>query len=155
MLNPENSLKQLRKGIDFIGVSVCCYCHDDNGRVLLTKRSLQARDEHGKWDLVGGGVEFGGTIDGTIPKEVKEEVCAEVLKREFLGYRDVHRHMNGQHTHWVALDFKVLIDPGQVKNGEPHKFDEVKWFKLNELPPETELHSQLPLFIKKYYNQLN
>ena len=25
-------------------------------------------------------------------------------------------------THWVALDFKVKVDRGKARNGEPHKF---------------------------------
>jgi hypothetical protein len=44
---------------------------------------------------------------------------------EFLGFRDVHRENNGEKTHWIALDFKVLVDPKNAAVGEPHKFDKV------------------------------
>lgn len=36
--------------------------------------------------------------------------------------------------------------------GEPHKFTEVAWFKLNNLPKP--LHSQFPDFIKRYKDKL-
>jgi 8-oxo-dGTP diphosphatase len=62
-------------------------------------------------------------------EKCKEEYCADVLEYEFLGYRDVHREHEGNRIHWLALDFKVLVDPAQVKNGEPHKFDAVEWFQ--------------------------
>jgi hypothetical protein len=60
----------------------------------------------------------------------------------------VHRKNRGLKTHWVALDFRVLVDRNKVKNGEPHKFDEICWFKINKLPKK--LHSQVPLSLKKY-----
>jgi hypothetical protein len=76
----------------------------------------------------------------------------DIISKEFLGFRDVHRTHNGKKTYWIALDFKVLIDPRQAKNGEPHKFDEVKWFPLDSLP--SPLHSQFPTFLQKYKIQL-
>ena len=75
-----------------------------------------------------------------------------ILDFEFLGFRDVHRIHEGNPTHWIALDFKVLVNKNKFENGEPHKFDEVKWFKYNELP--TPLHSQLPNFLEKYKDKL-
>lgn len=138
----------IRKGIDCVGVTVVYLCHDGNGKILLAKRSNNARDEHGAWDIGGGGLDLHDTVENTLKKEIGEEYCARILNYEFLGYRDVHRVYNGNKTHWIALDFKVLIDPNSVKNGEPHKFEEVKWFDVNNLP--TPLHSQLPTFFRKY-----
>ena len=71
---------------------------------------------------------------------------------EFLGYRDVHRENNGVKTHWIALDFKVLVNKDQARNCEPHKFEEVKWFKLEEFP--SPLHSQLPIALEMYEGRL-
>jgi len=141
----------MQKGIDFIGVGVVYYCHD--GNVILAKRSNNCKDEHGNWDIGGGGLEFGEDVIIGMKREIKEEYGTDVLDFEFLGFRDVHRIFNGIKTHWVALDFKVLVDKKQVKNGEPHKFDDVKWFKHNEFPSPT--HSQLPEFLNKYKNKLN
>ncbi len=142
----------MRKGYDYPGVAIVFYCHDGNGNFVMSKRSLQARDENGRWDIGGGGLEFGDTVEQTLRNEIKQEYCAEVLKFEFLGYRDVHREHEGQATHWIALDFKVLIDPVQVKNGEPNKFEEVKFFRLESLPEN--IHSQLPNFLQIYKDLL-
>ena len=140
------------KGEDFTGISIIYFCHDGKGNFLFNKRSKNCRDENGKWDCGGGALEFGDTIEDTLKKEVKEEYCADVINYEFLGYRDVHRQINNKKTHWVALDFKVRVDKEKVKNGEPHKFDEIKWFKINELP--TPLHSQLSYALELYKNKL-
>jgi len=143
----------MQKGVDYVAVGVVFFCHDGKGNVLLCKRGINCRDEHGNWDIGGGGIEFGDTALDTLKKEIKEEYNTDVLDYEFLGYRDdVYREHNGKKIHWVALDFKVLVDPTTVKNGEPHKLDEVKWFTLDTLP--TPLHSQMPVFLEKYKDKL-
>lgn len=155
MQNQSNGLNvPLRKGVDFVGVSVVYFCHDGKGNFVMGKRSVRARDEHGRWDIGGGGVEVRDTVEQTLKKEIMEEYCADILKFEFLGFRDVHREHQGQPTHWVALDFKVLVDPAMVKKGEPHKMDEVKWFTLENMPLPAESHSQWPEFLKLYKNKL-
>ena len=141
----------MKKGEDFIGVCVTYFCHDGNGNFLFNKRSKNCRDEIGNWDCGGGGLEFGDTVEDTLKKEIKEEYCTDVLEYEFLGYRDVHREHNGKKTHWVALDFKVKVDPLKVKIGEPHKFDDIGWFDLKLFP--NPLHSQLPNFLNLYQNK--
>lgn len=142
----------MKKGEDYTGVTIIYFCHDGQGNFLLNKRSTNCRDEHGHWDIGGGGLEFGDTIENTLRKEIKEEYCTDVLDFEFLGFRDVHRENNDKKTHWVSLDFKVLVDREKVKNGEPHKFDEIGWFRLDKFPEP--LHSQLPYSLKKYRDKL-
>lgn len=141
-----------RKGIDYPGVTVCMFCHDGKGNVFMNKRGTACRDEHGRWDICCGSVDLGENIEETIRKELAEEYHAEPLAIEFLGYRDVHRtNESGDKTHWIGLDFKVRIDPAIATNGEPHKFDEVQWFPINEFPnAPSPLHSQLPLFFERY-----
>lgn len=140
--------KTLRKGVDCIGITTSFMCHDGHGNILLNKRSKNCRDEHGRWDIGGGSVEFGATIEETLRKEIKEEYCTDVLDFEFLGYRDVFREQNGQLTHWLSMDFKVLVDRSKVRNGEPRKFDGLQWFKLKDFPEP--MHSQFPKFLEQY-----
>lgn len=142
----------MQKGADYTGVSVVYFCHDGKKNFIMAKRGQNCRDEQGKWDIGGGGVEFGVPIEENLRNEIREEYGTDVLNFEFLGFRDVHREQNGKKTHWVALDFKVLVDKEKAKNGEPHKFDAVEWFTLDTLP--SPLHSQLPAFLKKYDSQL-
>ena len=142
----------LIKGVDHVGVCVVYFCHDGKGEFVMAKRNSNTRDEHGQWDIGGGGLEFGKTIDQTIRKEINEEYCTDVLDYEFLDYRDVHRVHDGKPTHWIALDFKVRVDREKVRNGEPDKFDEVVWFKLNKIPEN--IHSQVPNFFELYRAKL-
>lgn len=144
---------RLHKGVSFAGITTCFFCHDGQGNFILAKRSQRSRDEHGRWEVGGGGLKFGVTVKDNIKRELKEEFNVAPKKLEFLGYRDIFRKLNdGTPTHWVALDFAVLVDPKQVKNNEPEMFDEVAWFTLGTLP--APLHSQAPTFFKQYKNDL-
>lgn len=142
----------MKKGEDFVGVVVVYFCHDGKGNVLMSKRSENCRDEWGTWDCGGGGLEHGDTVEETLRKEIAEEYCTNVLEHEFLGYRDMHREHEGRPTHWVALDFKVLVDPATVRNGEPHKFEEVRWFPVGDLPEP--LHSGVAKLVEIYKDKL-
>jgi 8-oxo-dGTP pyrophosphatase MutT (NUDIX family) len=142
----------MKKGFDYTGVAVVFVCHDGKGNILFNKRSKNCRDEHDTWDVGAGGIEFGDNVIDTLKKEIAEEYCTDVLEYEFLGYRDAHGEHMGEKTHWVALDFKVLVDREKVKNGEPHKFDDIGWFTLDNLP--TPQHSQVPNFFRLYKEKL-
>jgi ADP-ribose pyrophosphatase YjhB (NUDIX family) len=142
----------MKKGHDYIGVGVTFFCHDGTGRFVMGRRSKNARDEQGLWDLGGGGVEMGENAEDAVRREVREEYGADVIACEFLGYMDVHREQGGMPTHWISLVFKALVDPAQIRNAEPHTCDEVRWFTLDDMPEGA--HSQLPRFLELYRDRL-
>jgi 8-oxo-dGTP diphosphatase len=142
----------MNPGTDFVGVTVVYLCHDGTGRYLFNKRSIKCRDEHGRWDCGGGKLELHDTVENTLRKEVKEEYLADIDDVEFIGFRDMHREHEGKPTHWIALDFKVRIDPARAGNGEPHKFDEIGWFKIDEIPEPR--HTGLVALLQKYAGTL-
>ncbi|MEK7632775.1 MAG: NUDIX domain-containing protein [Patescibacteria group bacterium] len=129
----------LKRGVDCIGVACSFVCHDGDGKFVLQKRSTNARDEHGRWDCGGGALEFGENFEETVRREVFEEYCAIAKDVTLCGTHNVLRDNDGTPTHWVALTFAVRVDPSEVKNGEPHKIDEIGWFTLDTLP--SPLHS--------------
>lgn len=134
-----------RRGIDHIGVSASFVIHDGNGRVLLQKRSAGARDEQGAWDVGGGAIEFGESIEEAVRREIMEELCVTPKSIRPLTVYDAFREQNGVRTHWIIIHHTVEVDPAEVKIGEPHKVDEIGWFTSDALP--TPLHSQ---FWKSY-----
>ena len=109
----------MQKGIDHIGISIVYFCHDGAGNFVMAKRSENCRDEHNRWDTGGGALEFGDKIEERLRQEIMEEYCTDVLAYEFLGVNDVHRIHAGKNTHWIALNYKVLVDKTKVRNGEP------------------------------------
>lgn len=142
----------MKKGIDFIGITVSYLCHDGNENFLLNKRSTNCRDEHGAWDFGGGGLEVGQSVEECLRQEIMEEYCTDIVNSEFLGYRDIFREINGEKTHWLCLQFLVEVDRSKVKNGEPHKFDEIGWFRLDNLPEPT--HSTQKGMLERFKDKL-
>jgi len=140
------------KGTDYTGVSVIFFCHDGEGEFLMAKRSQNARDERGRWDIGGGGVKFGEAVEDALRREIGEEYGTRVLAIEPLGYRDVHRTHEDRKTHWIALDFKVQVDRDLVRIAEPTHIDEIRWYTPDTLPDPT--HSQFPRFLELYREKL-
>lgn len=132
----------MKPGIDFIGVSCVFACHDGAGHFLMAKRGVNARDEHGRWDFGAGKLEHGESWETAVTREVMEEYAATAKTIDFLTAGNALRATNGQTTHWIWLLFAVQVDPAEVCNNEPHKFDEIRWFTLDSLP--NPLHSQIP-----------
>ncbi len=139
---------RMEKGVDYIGVAVCFYCHDSDGNYVLTKRSASCRDEQGRWDFGGGGVRFGETVIQTLLREIKEEYGTEPVSYEFLECDEVFREHDGKRTHWIDFRYKVLLNRALVTNNEPEKHDDIGWFTLDDLP--SPLHSQIEREVEKY-----
>lgn len=140
------------KGVSFVGVSTCFFCYKNDGTFFLAKRSKNARDEQGRWEMGGGGLKWGLTAIENIERELKEEFNAKPKEIKFMGYRDVFRENIGQPTHWLCLDFAVLVDGKNMHINEPEMFDDSGWFTLSSLP--SPLHSQQQIFFDKNKNEL-
>lgn len=140
-----DDINDIKRGVDYIGISASFVVHDGQGRVLLQKRGQRARDENGKWDVGGGAIEFGESISEAVSREIFEELCVMPMSIEFLTVYDAFRVNKSIKTHWVAIMHAVQVDPGKVKIGEPDKIDEIGWFTSKKLP--RPLHSQ---FWKSY-----
>lgn len=128
----------LKVGIDCIGVGVGALILNDENKVLLALRSQKAKNERGKWEIPGGAVEFGETLEDALHREVHEEfgVTVSIVKR----FNIVDHILPEEHQHWVAQTFLCRIVSGEPKNCEPEKCDDVGWFTIAEA-------EQLPLSV--------
>jgi len=105
---------------------------EKNNQVLLIRRS---KDPYkGDWDLVGGFVEVGETLEQAIEREVKEETGLTVTNNQYyFNWTDVYQNASDQHvSNNLGVHFLV-----QVKDEVPFPGDdasEVKWFDWNKLP---------------------
>ena len=122
----------MKKGVDYIGVGVGAVILDRNGAVFLAKRGKEARNERHKWEFPGGGVEFGETLEQALVREVKEEYDLTIAVERLL---DVVDHIiPAEKQHWVSPTFLCRITNGSPRIREPHKCEQIGWFRLNEIP---------------------
>lgn len=68
----------MKIGTDCIGVGVGALIFNDEGMILLALRGSDAKNERGKWEIPGGAVEFGETLEDALKREVKEEINVEI-----------------------------------------------------------------------------
>lgn len=118
------------QGKDYIGVGVGAVIKNSSGEILLLLRNKEP--EKGCWSIPGGKVEMFETLEEAIKREVKEEVNVDI---EITKLITVTNHIiSEEKTHWVAPTFLVKIIDGQVKNVEPQKHHDLKWFSIESLP---------------------
>lgn len=148
---------ELKIGIDYVGIATTFYCHDGKGNFLFHKRTKNSRDEQGAWDSGGGKLEHGLTLVQNVLKEVEEEYGVKGKITEELPRYEIFRIHEGHKTHWIAFPYIIKVNPKKVRNMEPHKIEELGWFRLNNLPKP--LHSGCARalrgsksFFKKYSN---
>mmetsp|Transcript_33331 Transcript_33331/g.75996 ORF Transcript_33331/g.75996 Transcript_33331/m.75996 type:complete len:169 (+) Transcript_33331:56-562(+) len=126
---------QLRPGIDHIGVGVGAFVFDDDGRVLLVKRSDTSRTAPGTWSRPGGAVEYGEHCEVALAREIEEETGLRICSPSVL---DVSSDLSAGGPHWVSIGYVAKLSPGcrpsDAVNREPHKHSALGWFALDALP---------------------
>lgn len=138
----------MKRGIDYIGVSVGAMIVNDKDEVLLCKRSKHASNERGCWEIPGGAVEFNETLENAIHREMREELGVEIeLIEQFPAASHI---IKNDKQHWVPSTFLVKLKKGNIpKILEPEKCDEIKWFSLDHLPTPLSLITQYDVFYFK------
>jgi len=111
---------------------------DAQDRVLLTLRKRSP--EAGCWSIVGGKVDFLESLQQCAVREAREEAGVEVELLRLLCVTDHVLPEEGQH--WVAPAYLGRIIKGEVRNCEPDKTQEVKWFALKRVPKNLTMTAQ-------------
>lgn len=121
----------MKKGVDYIGVGVGAIIANDQGKVFLSLRGREARNERGKWEFPGGGLEFMESFESGLKREIKEEYDIDIEVYEML---DVQNHViHEEKQHWVSPSFICKYLSGTATIMEPHKCDEIGWFSITEI----------------------
>lgn len=134
------------KGKSFVGVSTAVAIFNRHGEIFLAQRSKNARDEHGRWDVCGGGLKWGETIENNAIREMEEEFGVETKQPlHSVGVRQAFRtDQFGDKTHWICVDHLVILtdeEAERVEIKEVDIFDDSGWFDLDNLP--SPLHSAI------------
>lgn len=108
-----------------------------DNKVLLLRR-FNTGYEDGNYSMIAGHVDKGETFTQCIIREAEEE-AGIFLKPEDLKVAHV-MHRNSRTTEnneRVDVFFVTRQWQGEPQNKEPHKCDDLSWFKLDNLPSNT------------------
>lgn len=120
----------MKRGKDYIGVAVGVAVFNSEGKIFITKRGQGASNDRGKWEIPGGGVEFGETREEAVKREIKEENDLDVEVVEAMHTTDHILKDEGQH--WVTTTYICRHVGGEAKALEPRKCEAVGWFTIDE-----------------------
>lgn len=95
------------------------------GRYLLARRR-----DIGWWNLAGGGMEYGETVQEALAREVREEIGANIAIERLLGVYSKPRKNE------VVLAFVCHLTDDSPRPGPSDEVSEVAWFLPNEFPPD-------------------
>ena len=112
------------------------------GRVLLVRSSPQARHYPDVWDLFGGHVEAGESLEEALRRGAREELGVEVESFRPLG--TVHDPLEPAEI----TVFAVVAWRGEPVSAAPDEHSTIGWFSLNELPDSFGLEAYRRLVIQ-------
>ena len=100
---------------------------DGSGRALLGLRAGHKAVAAGCWDIVGGRVEAGETVEQTLVRELREELA--ITATRFTALTAITDPDADGLTHHV---FAVTGWDGSPTNASD-EHDEIRWFPLNDI----------------------
>lgn len=96
--------------------------------LLLLRQNTGHAD--GMYDLPGGHVDSNEDIFASMIREAKEEIGIDI-DRKNLEIIHIYHHYKKDMIKFV---FKVNMYSNEIKNNEPDKCKELRWFELDNLP---------------------
>jgi len=102
----------------------------DQDEVLLLKRSKKSKNP-GKWDLPGGHLDKGETLEEAIKREVTEETGLKIKVADIIGTTEFSKDSKHFKNEKRGLRYLAYFKEGEVKlNKKEHQ--EFEWLKIDE-----------------------
>ncbi len=100
---------------------------------ILLLRRFNTGWQDGNYSLIAGHLDGNETVVDTMIREAKEEAGISIESKDLQVVHIMHRMSK---TNYEYIDFFLTANKwtGEIKNLEPNKCDELKWFPLDSLP---------------------
>lgn len=101
--------------------------------VLLLRRTNTGYED-GKYGLVAGHLDAHEPLTNAAIREAKEEAGIDIKSIDLILRTVMHRRQEDERTDFF---FEPLSWVGELKNMEPNKCDDLRWFPIENLPENT------------------
>ena len=109
-----------------------------NGQVLMLRRRNTGYED-GNYSVIAGHVERDERITQALVREALEEAGVGLYEGDF-RFLHVMQRTNPDGLVYVDFYFAAEHWQGEVRNREPSKCDDLRWFRLTDLPSNTIPH---------------
>jgi 8-oxo-dGTP diphosphatase len=109
-----------------------------NNKILLSRR-FNTGYEDGKYSLPSGHLEGNETFREALKRESKEETNIDIEQENMSFVHVMHRKCPTEER----LDLFIVPTkwqdkwPSQIRNMEPNRCDDLRWFEIDKLPENT------------------
>ncbi len=123
------------------GLAVRALITDNDGKILIIKRSTESKTNPDKWELPGGKVDQGEAFDQALIREVKEETNLTIVLDHVVGVAEQNLTL----IRAVHIILSAQVEGGELSLSREH--DGYAWVYFEALP-EYELADWLRDFVK-------
>jgi 8-oxo-dGTP diphosphatase len=123
------------------GLAVRALITDEDGKILIIKRSTDSKTNPGKWELPGGKVDQGEPFDQALIREVKEETNLTIDLDHVVGVSEQNLTL----IRAVHIILSAEVEEGELSLSSEH--DGYAWVYFDTLS-EYELADWLRDFVK-------
>jgi 8-oxo-dGTP pyrophosphatase MutT (NUDIX family) len=106
----------------------------EQGASVLLLRRFQTGYEDGNYGLIAGHLESGESFAAGMVREAREEAGICVVEADLTLVHVSHRNVGGGRA---GVFFRCTRWTGTPRNAEPHKCDDLSWFRYDRLPGNT------------------
>jgi len=128
----ENDKEQSKS---YFKVIPAVYLFLRRGDEVLLLRRANTGYQDGKYSVIAGHLNGGELATQALVREAKEEAGIDVSPSSLQFVHAAHRLNDGRESERVDFFFESREWQGEVKNTEPEKSDDLRWFSVKELPP--------------------
>lgn len=108
-------------------LNACGFLYRDK-KLFIARRSEKESFMPGLWELVGGGVEKGESLEKALVREFKEELDLDIIVVKQYYSRKYMSDVNGKIENEVEYDYLVsLRDKNQFEKINPEFHSECRW----------------------------
>jgi len=117
-------------------VAVGALIFTDSDEVILLERGSKARDEIGKLEGVGGGIDEETNLHNALLREIKEEIGEVQVEIKLLLTVLVLPSTTTKNQWWVVPQYLCNLVSGTPVIKEPEKCTKIHFLKLAEIPED-------------------